>query len=102
MRHSKTQKRKAGSPALMPKTARNPTRKQATGRLLALAGRDLPPPVVTGRRNMMPQMRLARRLFHGKRGIGQKIVGAVHPALGRRFLVLLNSHFNTPENKINL
>jgi hypothetical protein len=50
---------------------------------------------------MVTQMRLARRGFHGQRRVAQKIVGAMHAALGRGFLVLLNSHFKTPEkNKI--
>ena len=40
----------------------------------------------------MAQMRLAADRLHGERRGGQEIVRAMHAALGRRLLVLLNSH----------
>jgi hypothetical protein len=40
----------------------------------------------------MAKMDLAADRFHRERRLGQKIVGAMHAALRRRLLVLLDSH----------
>jgi hypothetical protein len=62
-------------------------------RLLALTLQHFLTTVETRGRNVVTQMRFARRGFHGKRGIRQKIVGAMHTALRGGLLVLLNGHF---------
>lgn len=41
---------------------------------------------------MVAQMNLASRRLNRQRRIGQKIVGAMHVALGGGLLVLLNGH----------
>ena len=57
---------------------------------------DLLAAVEAGRADVMAQVRLAAGRLDRERGRAQVIVRAVHAALGRRLLVLLNCHLTTP------
>src|SRR5258706_8820317 len=56
---------------------------------------DLLAPIVTARADVMTPMHFTGDRLDRERRIGQKVVGAMHVALGRRFLVLLNSHLGS-------
>jgi hypothetical protein len=53
---------------------------------------NLAAPVKTGGADVVTQMNFARGRFNGGTGLHERIVRTVHTALGRRLLVLLNSH----------
>jgi hypothetical protein len=53
---------------------------------------DLLTAVVARRADVVPQVHFASRRLDGERGRFQVIVGPMHAAFGRRFLILLNSH----------
>ncbi len=67
--------------------------------LVAFRGNNLTTTIKTVRADMMTQMHLAGGRLNRQRRIGQKIVSAMHAALGRGFFILLNSHFTTPIKK---
>jgi hypothetical protein len=48
--------------------------------------------IETGRADVMAQMRLAGGRLDREAGLGERLMGAMHAALGRRLLVLLNGH----------
>jgi hypothetical protein len=50
--------------------------------------------VKTGRADMVAQVGLTRGWLDRGRRVGQKIMGAVHAALGWGFFILLNCHDN--------
>ena len=60
--------------------------------LFALGLYDLLAAIETVRADVVPQVRFAGCRFHRQRRISQEIMRAVHAALGRRFLVLLDCH----------
>ena len=63
------------------------------GELLFALGLDnLLAAIESVRADVMTQMRFAGCRFHGQRRIRQEIVGPVHAAFGRGFLVLLYCH----------
>jgi hypothetical protein len=64
--------------------------------LIVLGFDDFFAAVETAGANVMTQMRLARGRLYRQRRIAQMIMGAVHTALGRRLLVLLNGHAAAP------
>src|SRR6267378_5501740 len=66
--------------------------------LLAPGLDDLLAAIVTARADVMTQMHFARRRLDCKRRVGEEIVSAVHAALRRRFLVLLDCHMGAPSN----
>src|SRR5258706_90024 len=64
--------------------------------LFALGLQDLLAAVVAARTDVVTQVDLAGGRLDCERGIAQKIVGAVHAALGGRLLVLLDCHVKAP------
>ena len=64
--------------------------------LLALAFGYFLAPVEAGRADVVAQVHLPGRRLDGQRRAGEEVVGAVHAALGRGFLVLLDCHGETP------
>jgi hypothetical protein len=66
---------------------------ERSGALFALGFDYLFAAVEAGGRDMVAQVRLTRSRLNGERWIGQKVMGAMHAALGRGLLILLNSHF---------
>src|SRR6266704_295475 len=68
------------------------------GALLALGLDDLLAAIVTARADVMAQMHFARRRLDRERRIDEEIVSAVHAALRRGFLVLLDCHMGAPSN----
>ena len=64
--------------------------------LFALGLDDFFAPVKTVGADVVAQMHLACDWLDGQRRIGQKVVRAMHAALGRGFLVLLYCHDKTP------
>ena len=59
---------------------------------VSLGLQDLATAIETIGADVVTQMRFARGGFDSRRRVHQKIVRAVHAALGRGLLVLLNSH----------
>jgi len=76
--------------------------KRAIGTALSAAGvpragvrfglQHLAAAVVTGRAQVVAKMGLARGRLDRETRFGERVVGAMHAALGRRLLVLLNGH----------
>src|SRR3989442_2840279 len=60
--------------------------------LLAPGLDDLLAAIITARADVMTQMHFARRRLDRERRAGEEIVSAVHAALRRRFIVLLDCH----------
>ena len=63
---------------------------------------DLLAAIVTARADVMTLMHFARRRLDRERRVGEEIVSAVHAALRRGFLVLLDCHMGTPSNSCHL
>jgi hypothetical protein len=63
------------------------------GLLVGLGLDDLLAAVKAAGADVMATMRLSGRWFDGERRLRQEIVRAMHAALRRRLLVLLDSHF---------
>ena len=59
---------------------------------VVLGLQDLATAIKAIRADMVTQMGFTRRRFNGQRGRCQKIMRTMHAALGRGFLVLLDSH----------
>src|ERR1700682_6384532 len=68
------------------------------GALFALGLQYFLAAVMTARADVVAQVHLARGRLDGERRIHEEIVGAVHAALGRGFLVLLDGHLRTPSS----
>src|SRR5882672_6834987 len=68
--------------------------------LLALGLEDFLAAVIAGGADVMAQVHLACSRLDREWRVGQKIMGAVHAALGGRFLVLLNCHVEAPSTHI--
>jgi hypothetical protein len=62
--------------------------------LVALGFDHLLATVKAGRADVVAQVGLARGWLNRGRRVGQKIMGAVHAALGWGFFILLNCHDN--------
>src|SRR6185312_946971 len=60
--------------------------------LVGLGANDLLAAVIAARADVVPQMHLAAHRLDCERRLREKIMRAVHAALARRFLVLLDCH----------
>ncbi|CAM2193834.1 protein of unknown function [Paraburkholderia kururiensis] len=74
---------------------RNARRRNAMWRLVVLRLDDLLAAVITIRADVVTQMHFTRARLDSQRGRLKEIVRAVHAALRRRLLVLLNCHDNS-------
>src|SRR6185437_9844455 len=66
--------------------------RNARALLVGLGANDLLAAVIAARADVVAQMHLAAHRLDCERRLAKEIVGAVHAALARRFLVLLNCH----------
>src|SRR5690606_41503299 len=72
----------------------------AASALIVLGLDDFLAAVVAARADVVTQMRFAGGRLDGQRRIAQRIVRAMHAALRRRLLVLLDSHFGSSFNSL--